>query len=96
MKAVGNFIWFDESVAEALSPVSVLTMLLETPLTVLIDKSDSSRSFSLMLSSSMTEGSTRVVDDWSSNMARPLIDLLVPGWNSVIGHVLLNDVPQVR
>ena len=43
MKAVGNFIWFDESVAEALSPVSVLTMLLETPLTVLIDKLDSSR-----------------------------------------------------
>ena len=40
----------------------------------------------------MTQGSTNVILAWSSMIARPSIDMLVSGWLSITGHVLLKDL----
>ena len=40
----------------------------------------------------MMQGSTNVILAWSSMIARPSIDMLVSGWLSITGHVLLKDL----
>ena len=54
---------------------------------VVFDKWDGCMSRALM-----TQGSTNVILAWSSMIARPSIDILVSGWLSTTGHVLLKDL----
>ena len=54
---------------------------------VVFDKWDGCMSRALM-----TQGSTNVILAWSSMIARPSIDMLVSGWLSITGHVLLKDL----